>query len=69
VAISEAVLLAADLSTDGSAAFVNGLLARLLEIRPTVVGEAADAAEGAAGTEDDEDESEDSSEDDSEDDG
>jgi len=34
VAISEAVLLARDLSTDGSPAFVNGLLARLLELRP-----------------------------------
>ena len=27
-------LLARDLSTDGSPAFVNGLLARLLELRP-----------------------------------
>ena len=34
VAISEAVLLARDLSTDGSPAFVNGLLARLVELRP-----------------------------------
>ncbi len=34
VAISEAVLLARSLSTDGSPAFVNGLLARLLELRP-----------------------------------
>jgi transcription antitermination protein NusB len=34
VAISEAVLLARDLSTDESPAFVNGLLARLLELRP-----------------------------------
>ena len=34
VVISEAVLLARDLSTDGSPAFVNGLLARLLEVRP-----------------------------------
>jgi len=34
VAISEAVLLARELSTDGSPAFVNGLLARLLELRP-----------------------------------
>jgi N utilization substance protein B len=50
VAISEAVLLAQELSTDGSPAFVNGLLARLLEIRPTVVGDAAagDAAVGDA---------------------
>jgi transcription antitermination protein NusB len=35
VAISEAVLLARDLSTDASPSFVNGLLARLLELRPT----------------------------------
>jgi transcription antitermination protein NusB len=34
VAISEAVLLARDLSTDDSPAFVNGLLARLLELKP-----------------------------------
>jgi transcription antitermination protein NusB len=34
VAISEAVLMARDLSTDASPAFVNGLLARLLELRP-----------------------------------
>jgi transcription antitermination protein NusB len=34
VAISEAVLLAKDLSTDASPSFVNGLLARLLELRP-----------------------------------
>lgn len=38
VAISEAVLLAQDLSTDGSPAFVNGLLAALLEIKPSVLG-------------------------------
>ncbi len=36
VAISEAVALARDLSTDGSPAFVNGLLARLLELKPTL---------------------------------
>ena len=41
VAISEAVLLARDLSTDGSPAFINGLLARLLELRPDL-GPAAD---------------------------
>jgi N utilization substance protein B len=34
VAISEAVALASDLSTDASPAFVNGLLARLAELRP-----------------------------------
>jgi transcription antitermination protein NusB len=32
VAISEAVLLARDLSTDASPAFINGLLARLLDV-------------------------------------
>ena len=36
VAISEAVELARDLSTDASAGFVNGLLARLAEIKPTL---------------------------------
>ena len=36
VAISEAVQLARDLSTEGSPAFVKGLLARLLELKPTL---------------------------------
>ena len=36
VAISEAVLLARALSTDASPAFVNGLLGRLLELKPTL---------------------------------
>jgi N utilization substance protein B len=36
VAISEAVALASELSTDGSGSFVNGLLARLLELKPTL---------------------------------
>ncbi len=36
VAISEAVALAGELSTDDSSAFVNGLLARLLELKPTM---------------------------------
>ncbi len=74
VAISEAVLLAQELSTDGSPGFVNGLLARLLEIRPTVVGDAvagsadaaADVAEADEGDEDDDidvDEAEDGAED------
>jgi transcription antitermination protein NusB len=40
VAINEAVLLAQSLSTDGSPAFVNGLLARLLAERPSIVGDA-----------------------------
>ncbi len=37
VAISEAVTLAGELSTDDSSSFVNGLLARLLELKPTLV--------------------------------
>ncbi len=36
VAISEAVRLARDLSTDSSPAFVNGLLARLRDLKPTL---------------------------------
>lgn len=39
VAISEAVLLAGQLSTDDSPAFVNGLLARVLELKPTLAAE------------------------------
>jgi len=38
VAIDEAVELARSLSTDDSPGFVNGLLARLLEIKPTLAG-------------------------------
>jgi transcription antitermination protein NusB len=34
VAISEAVLLAGDLSTDASPSFINGLLSRLLGLKP-----------------------------------
>jgi N utilization substance protein B len=37
VVIDEAVELAASLSTDDSPAFVNGLLARLLALKPTLV--------------------------------
>ncbi|MGN6751881.1 MAG: transcription antitermination factor NusB [Intrasporangium sp.] len=37
VAISEAVTLATELSTDESPAFVNGLLARLAEVKETIV--------------------------------
>ena len=37
VAISEAVALATDLSTDDSPAFVNGLLGRLAEVKATIV--------------------------------
>ena len=36
VAISEAVQLARELSTDASPSFVNGLLARLLDLKPTL---------------------------------
>ena len=36
VAVSEAVLLAGELSTDESAAFVNGLLAHVVELKPTL---------------------------------
>ncbi|MGQ0626006.1 MAG: transcription antitermination factor NusB [Sporichthyaceae bacterium] len=37
VAISEAVELARSLSTDDSPGFVNGLLARILDLKPTLV--------------------------------
>ena len=37
VAIAEAVALAQDLSTEESAAFVNGLLGRLAEVKPRVM--------------------------------
>jgi N utilization substance protein B len=36
VAISEAVALAGELSTDDSPGFVNGLLGKLLQVRPTL---------------------------------
>jgi transcription antitermination protein NusB len=36
VAISEAVSLARELSTDDSPAFVNGLLARIVDLKPTL---------------------------------
>ncbi|RPF28471.1 MULTISPECIES: transcription antitermination factor NusB [Georgenia] len=36
VAVDEAVNLATELSTDESPSFVNGLLARLMEIKPTL---------------------------------
>ena len=36
VALSEAVTLARDLSTDDSPAFVNGLLARVAELKPSL---------------------------------
>ena len=50
VAISEAVVLATDLSTDASPAFVNGLLARLLELKPELL--AADPEPGVAAEQD-----------------
>jgi len=45
------VLLARDLSTDGSPAFVNGLLARLAELRPAAGDDPGGGAEpgGEAG--------------------
>lgn len=42
VAISEAVALAVELSTDESPAFVNGLLGRLLELKPRLALEQPD---------------------------
>jgi N utilization substance protein B len=52
VAISEAVLLARDLSTDASPAFINGLLARIAELKPSLQKESgpgeADAQAEAA---------------------
>jgi N utilization substance protein B len=38
VVLSEAVRLVGELSTDESPGFVNGLLARLLELKPTLAG-------------------------------
>ena len=38
VAVDEAVALAGALSTDESPAFVNGLLGRILELKPTLLG-------------------------------
>ncbi|MGH8894146.1 MAG: transcription antitermination factor NusB [Actinomycetes bacterium] len=43
VVIDEAVSLARDLSTDDSPGFVNGLLARLLELKPTLAPQAPPA--------------------------
>jgi N utilization substance protein B len=37
VAVSEAVGLAGDLSTDESPSFVNGLLSRIVELKPTLI--------------------------------
>jgi transcription antitermination protein NusB len=41
VAISEAVLLARDLSTDASPAFINGLLARIADLKPSLTLDSA----------------------------
>ncbi|MCW2770272.1 MAG: transcription antitermination factor NusB [Aeromicrobium sp.] len=38
VAVSEAVNLAADLSTDESSTFVNGLLSKIVQLKPTLIG-------------------------------
>ncbi|NRQ50578.1 transcription antitermination factor NusB [Aeromicrobium stalagmiti] len=38
VAVSEAVNLASELSTDESPSFVNGLLSRIVELKPTLIG-------------------------------
>ena len=42
VVLSEATELATDLSTDASPAFVNGLLARLAQLKPTLLHDEAD---------------------------
>jgi N utilization substance protein B len=47
VAISEAVALAQDLSTDGSPAFVNGLLAKVKNLKPGIAAAQAEAARAA----------------------
>jgi N utilization substance protein B len=48
VAISEAVVLAQDLSTDGSPAFVNGLLAKVKNLKPGIAAAKAEAAKAEA---------------------
>jgi len=56
VAISEAVALAQDLSTDNSASFVNGVLARIKADKPTLsLDPEVSAFAGAEDEEDDED--------------
>lgn len=47
VAISEAVALATELSTDDSPSFINGLLGRLLELKPRLVPQSGPAASSA----------------------
>ena len=58
VAISEAVALAQDLSTDNSPTFVNGVLARILREKPTLSLD-PDASAFSAGDGEDEDDDED----------
>src|ERR1700733_11495351 len=56
VAISEAVALAQDLSTDNSPSFVNGVLARIKSEKPTLsLDPEASAFPSAAGDDDDDD--------------
>lgn len=50
VALDEAVSLVASLSTDDSPSFVNGLLGRLHELKPTLVGAPVPASPPAPGT-------------------
>ena len=49
VALDEAVALVGSLSTEQSPAFVNGLLGRLHELKPSLVGAPAPAGEPAGG--------------------
>jgi transcription antitermination protein NusB len=55
VAISEAVALAQDLSTDNSPSFVNGVLARIKADKPTLSLDPEASAFPAAGEDDDDD--------------
>jgi N utilization substance protein B len=59
VAISEAVALAQDLSTDNSASFVNGVLARIKAEKPTLSLDPEASAFAGNEDEDEEDEGED----------
>src|SRR5487761_204769 len=60
VAISEAVTLAQDLSTDNSASFVNGVLARIKAEKPTLsLDPEASAFAGAEDDDDDDDDDDD----------
>ena len=48
VAVSEAVAIATAMSTDDSPAFVNGLLSRIAEVKPSVLAASARTVEPAA---------------------